>query len=328
MKTLLRGNRLLHLGRRPGGSRPFPSLSSAEEPDWKQANPRFIERALEKARRRPSGGWYVLGATPSTPGPHCFRVAGQELVAWRGDEGLIVAPAACPHMGADLSCGHVRAGKVVCPWHGLALGADGHGRWKPLTSYDDGVLLWVQLPEEGQTPSAKPFLPPRPSQYLAAVISMEARCDPDDVVANRLDPWHGAHYHPHSFAALRVLEQDDDVLTLRVSFRVLGPLAVEVDCTFHSPEPRTIVMTIIDGEGTGSVVETHGTPLAAGPSPGRCQVIEATLATSDRAQTFLSSRLMSPFGRLAHTLMEYRARRLWVEDIAYAERRYALRQPS
>ena len=39
------------------------------------------------------------------------------------------------------------------------------------------------------------------------MIRMEAQCEPRDVIANRLDPWHGAHYHPHSFGRLRVIEQ-------------------------------------------------------------------------------------------------------------------------
>ena len=39
---------------------------------------------------------------------------------------------------------------------------------------------------------------------------------------------------------------------------------MEVDARFHCPEPRTIVMTIIRGEGVGSDVETHATPLEAG----------------------------------------------------------------
>jgi hypothetical protein len=68
---------------------------------------------------------------------------------------------------------------------------------------------------------------------------------------------------------------------VRVSVRVLGPLAVEVDATFHCPDPRTIVMTIIEGEGVGSVVETHATPIG----PGRTAVIEATLATLQQEST-------------------------------------------
>ncbi len=116
---------------------------------------------------------------------------------------------------------------------------------------------------------------------------MEAECDPSDILANRLDPWHGAHYHPHSFARLKVLaDEPDQPAGARVAYRVFGPLAVEVDATFHCPDPRTIVMTIVGGEGVGLVVATHATPLG----PDRCAVLEATLATSERPGFKLGAR--------------------------------------
>jgi isorenieratene synthase len=150
-------------------------------------------------------------------------------------------------------------------------------------------------------------------------MRLEARCDPRDVLANRLDPWHGSHFHPHSFGNLRVLEKDDDTITVRVVYRITKRVGMEVDAVFDCPDPRTIVMTIIRGEGVGSVVETHATPI----EPGRSAVIETTLATSDRPQ-FLP--FMRAFGRFVRPVIEKRARRLWVEDGAYAERRYELRQ--
>ena len=58
----------------------------------------------------------------------------------------------------------------------------------------------------GEAPTDAPILPLRPSRALSGVVFAEARCRPADVIANRLDPWHGAHFHPHSFARLSVLE--------------------------------------------------------------------------------------------------------------------------
>ncbi len=312
-------DKLLHIGRRP----PFkPSMS--ERPDWIQANPARIERALFRALERPTGGWYVLGASRevAVDTPTRFVVEGEELVAWRdASRTLRVAPAACPHMGADLCRGHLAEGRLVCPWHGLTLGAEGHGGWRPLPSFDDGVLSWVRLPERDETPTKLPIVSPRPGDArVSGVMAMEGACEPEDVIANRLDPWHGVHYHPHSFARLRLLEADDDVLRLRVSYRILGPICMEVDATFHSPEPRTITMTIVDGEGVGSVVETHATPIG----PGRTRIVEATIATSER----MGFRLARLAGGLLRPMIERRAGRLWIEDTEYAERRYALRRKS
>jgi isorenieratene synthase len=152
---------------------------------------------------------------------------------------------------------------------------------------------------------------------MEGVIRMEARCEPGDIIANRLDPWHGAHFHPYSFAELSVIDPDEDMLKVRVAKRIVGRICIETDATFHSPEPRTIVMTIVEGEGKGSVVETHATPI----EPGRTAVIEATLASSQRKgfrRALMLQRFIRPF-------IERSARRLWVDDAAYAERRYALR---
>ena len=97
-----------------------------------------------------------------------------------------------------------------------------------------------------------------------------------------------------------------------------GPLRVEVDATFHTPDPRTIVMTIVGGDGLGSVVETHATPIA----PGKTAMIEATLATSGRD----GFKRILPLAGMLRPYIRHTAKRLWVDDIAYAERRFALRQ--
>jgi hypothetical protein len=77
-------------------------------------------------------------------------------------------------------------------------------------------------------------------------------------------------------------------------------------------------MTIVDGEGAGSVVETHSTPI----EPGRSGVIEAALATSDRP----GFRYALKAARFIRPLMARAAHKLWIEDVAYAERAYALQQ--
>ena len=286
-------------------------------PDWQQADPRWMGRALQMALERSGGGWFVVderrrfGAAPRR-----YRIDDRELVFWHGANGLMAAPDTCPHMGASLAAGCVRQGKLVCPWHGLELGDKPQGAWRPLPLHDDGVLVWVRLDDAGEAPTDQPVLPVRPARYIDAVVRLEARCRPEDVLANRLDPWHGVHYHPHTFRRLRVVERRDDEITVRVAFAVLGRLAVEVDARFYCPDPRTIVMTIVAGDGAGSIVETHATPI----DDQRCAVIEATLATSDRPQF----SYVLPLAKWARPWLEKRAQRLWVEDVAYAERRRAV----
>lgn len=288
-------------------------------PDWVQANPRRIERELQDALALPGGGWHVIDASRTLDDrPRAYRIGGRELVVWRAGPELRVAPDACPHMGASLSDGAVRHGRLVCPWHGLELGSERHGAWCPLPSHDDGVLCWVRL--EGEEPTPRPIVSPRPAEFIDSVMRMEAVCEPRDVIANRLDPWHGVHYHPHTFKRLKVIGLDEGRLLVRVVYGITDRMGIEVDATFHCPDPRTITMTIVGGEGTGSVVETHATPLG----PGRTAIVEATLATSGRPGFRRAMRA----ARLIRPLILKAQRRLWAEDAAYAERRYALRTGS
>ncbi|UOE18943.1 Rieske (2Fe-2S) protein [Thermobifida halotolerans] len=306
-----------------------------QEPSWRGARPGLIEGALKRALARPSGNWFVLAASAQIrPGrPFGRMVADVEVVAWRSPDGTVhAAPGACPHLGAPLCRGAVRGDRLVCRWHGLSLGSEGFPGWSPFPVYDDGVLVWVRLDAAGgEEPLAKPVLPERPeaARALAAVETVAARCEPEDVVANRLDPWHGSWFHPYSFVGLRVVEapeegvsDSDDRFVVDVSFRVAGRLGVPVRAVFHCPEPRTVVMRIIRGEGAGSVVETHATPLGVDrQGVPRTAVVEATIATSDRPG-FGVARRVAP---LVRPVMRFAARRLWRDDLAYAERRHTLR---
>ena len=146
---------------------------------------------------------------------------------------------------------------------------------------------------------------------MHAVTRLVGTCEPSDIIANRLDPWHGSWYHPYSFAHLDVLSappadadlpEEQDRFLVPVTFHV-GRFGVPVVAEFSAPEPRTIVMRIVDGEGAGSVVETHATPVGPGPDGlPRSAVIEAVIAHSDRpgfAHALHGRPLIAPFMRYA-----------------------------
>jgi nitrite reductase/ring-hydroxylating ferredoxin subunit len=309
----------------------IPRVSwTQQRPTYRDAQPAIIYAALERTQRRPTGNWFVFAASRDVRigRPFGARVGGIELVAWRDKHRrLRVGPASCPHLGADLATGLVRGGVLYCRWHGLALdGETCELRWQPFPSHDDGVLAWVRLDSVGgEAPMDEPVVAPRPSNdTLTAVTRLVGDCEPSDIVANRLDPWHGAWFHPYSFTRLEVLttptEQDDRFL-VSVTFR-MGRFGVPVIAEFSTPEARTVVMRIIEGEGTGSIVETHATPMGLGPDGRpRVAVIEATVATSQRPG-FKTARRAGP---LITPLMRYAATRLWRDDLAYAERRYRRR---
>jgi len=306
-----------------------------QEPTYRDARPVLIEAARKRGEARPSGNWFVFAASRAIRRHRAFgtRVAGTELVAWRDGQGrLFAGPGACPHLGAPLAQAAVDRGTLVCSWHGMRLGPGGCPGWRTLPAHDDGVLAWVRLDEAGgEQPLPGPMVPARPraEASMDAVTTLAGRCEPADVVANRLDPWHGAWFHPHSFSRLAVLSapgagvaEQDDLFLVSVTFRVTARLGVPVLAEFTCPEPRTVVMRIVEGEGAGSVVETHATPLGPGPDGHpRTAVIEAVIATSGRPG-FALARAAAPGARW---LMRHAAARLWRDDLAYAERRYQLR---
>lgn len=316
----------------------LPALDWAgQTPTYADASPALISTALRRAQRKPGGNWFAFAESSTlTSSALGTTVAGREIVAWRGaDGGLLVAPRACPHLGADLATAPVECGTLVCPWHGLRLGERRHGTWKPYASHDDGVLCWVRF-DDALDPATSPLSdtpPPMPrpdAPALAAVTRLEGVCEPADVVANRLDPWHGAWFHPYSFTQLKVLSappaEDDlpdalDRFVVDVTFRI-GRLGVPVIAEFTTPGPRTVTMRIIEGEGQGSVVETHATPLGPGPDGRpRTAVVEAVIAHSDRPH--FGKGLVA--GPLLRPLMRRAAARLWRDDLAYAERLFQTR---
>lgn len=313
----------------PLAYRPVPPRSELK-PTWRQARVGRITRSLAEAQGRDPGGWYVCGTSTELGREKSFTrvIAGRELVLFRDQDGQLRAgPGACPHMGALLDGCEVRGGEVFCRWHGLAVGEEGKHGWRGLPANDDGLLLWVRLPTPGEEPSELPRIIERTplAESVSAVMLRRAICEPDDVIANRLDPWHGAWFHPYSFSHLTVDEDASTVdrLVVEVTFRLTRSWGVPVRAEFTTPDRRTIVMKIVEGEGVGSVVETHVTPIGRG-SDGRMRTVitEATIAHSGRPG-FAVAKALSPLLRPA---MIATAGRLWVDDLIYAERRYELRR--
>ncbi|MEH0554377.1 DUF5914 domain-containing protein [Streptomyces sp. B21-101] len=352
-------------GRLPLSLRRRPVAWERQRPTWREARPAVIAQALKRAQARPSGNWYVVGASRDVGDdrPLARTIAGREIVVWRDASGRLVAgPGICPHLGAPLRDSPVRCGALVCHWHGLALRGGPFAGWDPLPAHDDGVLVWVRLDEVGgEPPLEAPVVPARPALAgaVSAVYVGVGACEPEDVVANRLDPWHGAWFHPYSFVDLTVVDapatqarstaeargtkeahgtteanatqahdaegqdgEGQDAFTVDVSFKLAGRLVVPVRAVFTAPEPRTVVMRITEGEGLGSVVETHATPLGSDDrGRPRTAVVEAVVAASDRPG-FGVARALSP---LLRPLVRAAAGRLWRDDLAYAERRWQLR---
>ena len=71
--------------------------------------------------------WYVACAAAEIDDkPLGRRICNQPIVFYRGADGAVAALEDwCPHRGAPLSLGRVIEGRLVCGYHGLAMGCDG-----------------------------------------------------------------------------------------------------------------------------------------------------------------------------------------------------------
>jgi phenylpropionate dioxygenase-like ring-hydroxylating dioxygenase large terminal subunit len=85
------------------------------------------------------GHWYAVAqGVELAKGPLQRMLLGQQLVVWRGPDGVVVAaPDRCPHREAPLSLGAVSDGVLACPYHGWEFGAE--GRCVRVPSATDGV---------------------------------------------------------------------------------------------------------------------------------------------------------------------------------------------
>ena len=162
-----------------------------------------------------------------------------------------------------------------------------------LPAHDDGVLAWVRLDTVGgEAPLDFPVVPVGPTgSGCTPSPGWSGVCEPDDIIANRLDPWHGAGFHPYSFTHLDVLTAppvDDDLAEDADRFLVAvtsGSAGSGSRWWPNSPalNPAPSWYGSSTGEGTGSVVETHATPVDPGADRRpRTAVLEADIAHSDR----------------------------------------------
>jgi hypothetical protein len=291
---------------------------------WAHADAARIQAALTAAAARDPGGWYVAGASRQVRrGVSTTRtVAGREVVFWRDADGVLNAgPGICPHLGALLDRCPVVGGSVRCRWHGMSLPSRAAPQWTPYRAFDDGVLVWVRLPTVGESGSTAPAVPDRPelAASVAAVTYRDGICEPGDIIANGLDP------RLNQDASRLTVDDEaggEQRLVVDVTFRLIQRWGVPVRAEFSWPDARTIVMRIVEGEGAGSVVETHATPLGADErGRPRTRMTEVTVAHSVRAG-FRIARHLGPFVRPA---MRRTAHRLRHDDLVSAERRYALR---
>jgi Domain of unknown function (DUF5914)/Rieske [2Fe-2S] domain len=231
-----------------------------QRPTVRDAQPGIIDAALHRSRPvAPVGtGLRSLPATTSVPTARSTRASAERRSSPSGTAGigLDVGPGVCPHLGADPSTGTVDCRTVICPWHGLRLAGDWEFGWTtcPLTT----TVYWRGC---GWTPwaakhrwtfrlfrSGPPAAAARRHPAGRGLRARRHHRQPARLLARRGVP-------PYSFTHLDVLTappvddglaEDADRFLVAVTFQI-GRLRIPVVAEFTSPEPRTIVVRIVDG---------------------------------------------------------------------------------
>ncbi|BAN50871.1 aromatic ring-hydroxylating dioxygenase subunit alpha [Metapseudomonas resinovorans] len=81
----------------------------------------------------PKNAWYVACTPDEIEGkPLGRQICGEKMVFYRAAEGRVAAlEDFCPHRGAPLSLGFVEDGRLICGYHGLAMGCEGRTEAMP-----------------------------------------------------------------------------------------------------------------------------------------------------------------------------------------------------
>jgi 3-ketosteroid 9alpha-monooxygenase subunit A len=175
------------------------------------------------------GGWHQIAferdlKTDLTS----VAVGNRRLLIVRGERGVEVFDAICPHRGADLGVGGklISAGIVACPYHGhkVALGGEGGGPYcvRGYRSITVGGLVFAMIGEfgDGKLPEMLDYLARTHKFFPGFEKTMKVR--PEMVIENAFD-W--AHFPPvHDVLKVTYGEPaiEDGVFTATTTLRV-GP---------------------------------------------------------------------------------------------------------
>lgn len=179
------------------------------------ASPAELEARIADEGLR--GNWYPLTATRNVgAAPLALERMGERIVLWRdANGGLHAQEDRCPHRGARLSQGRVIAETIVCPYHGIAIDANGciesvpalpgcpiEGR-RAVRTYalqDVGGAVFAYFPTPANEPPV-PFVPPSEfadPQWTHFVCETTWKTNYRYAIENVMDPMHGPYLHGDS----------------------------------------------------------------------------------------------------------------------------------
>ena len=190
--------------------------------------------------------WYVAATLDEIADkPLGRQICGERVVVYRLSDGSVAAlEDFCPHRGAPLSLGFVQDDRLVCGYHGLAVGCTGKAehmpgqrvngfppvRAFPVVERYGFVWIWP-----GDAERADPAALPRfdwadSEEWAYGGGMMHVRCDYRLMVDNLMDLTHETYVHASSIgqkeideAPVRTRADPDEIVTSRTMDGVEAP---------------------------------------------------------------------------------------------------------
>jgi len=185
----------------------------------------------------PKNAWYVAARPDEIADkPLGRRICDEPIAFFRAEGGQVAAVEDfCPHRGAPLSLGRVEEGKLVCGYHGLAMGRDGKTCSMPcqrvrgfpaIKSYaveERYGFVWIWPGDAAQADAA---CIPEPAwngreDWAVGGGTFNIQCDYRLLVDNLMDLTHETYVHATSIGQKEIDEAspdtrvDGDVVTTR-----------------------------------------------------------------------------------------------------------------
>jgi nitrite reductase/ring-hydroxylating ferredoxin subunit len=192
-------------------------------------------------------GWFAVGFSHEVPrrGVLTRRLAGEELVVWRGADGSLGSTSStCPHLGAHLGGGRVDGDAIRCPFHGFAF--DGGGRciatgggsappagltvrsW-PIRERNGVLLVWHhphRSPPSFEVPELDSVPMTRLSRTTTACLEFDGH--PVATSENSVDLSHLAEVHHYTDVAM-VHPFHADATAASASYAMTRPIGIPGD---------------------------------------------------------------------------------------------------
>ena len=173
--------------------------------------------------------WYVAcQAEEITDKPLGRKICNESMVFYKNAEGKVSAVQDfCPHRGAPLSLGRVCNGQLVCGYHGLVMGCDGHTismpghqvrNFEPVKSYaviERYGFVWVWPGDQTKVDASKMpvfewFDNP---QWAYGGGLYHIACDYRLMIDNLMDLTHETYVHSTSIGQLEIDETPSRTVT-------------------------------------------------------------------------------------------------------------------